>query len=176
MPVKRLDPVGYAAAISTNGQTWHGVRMEARPKPDVTLAHRINPLWWPKNSDEPMPPASYRPHGKHRKLTWFFRNFGHNFGFYAVGVADKTTVRKGYYPPLNSKPGGGLNFQITEWSCLRFTFISWKTSWFFFYAGWRERGNFGLELHIGDQHLEREKKIEKDRGAPVYAPYPLTSP
>ena len=173
MPSKRRDPVGYAAAISTNGQSWHGVRMVAVEKPDVTLAHKLDPVWWLKNSDDPQPPAWYRPHDKHRKAKWALRNPLHNFEFYVIGVADKTTVRKGWYPPQNTKPCGGPDFQITEYGHLRFPYFSYQNSWMRFNWGYRERGNYCLELHFG--HQKDADKPKKERPAPVYAPYAPSS-
>lgn len=168
MPAKRLDPAAYAAAISTNGQSWHGVRMvPAKEHPDVTLAHKLDPVWWLRNSDDPVPPASYRPNKETRKVTWFFRNFGHNFTFYVIGKADKVTARAGWYPPQNARPGGGLDFQVTEWGYLRYPFVSWKTRWLYFYLGTRERGNVGAELHFG-----RQKDIDRPKKSVAYAPLP----
>lgn len=165
MPSKRLDPAGYAAAVSTNGSSWHGVRVEATPKPDVTLARKLDPLWWPQNSDQPEAPPWYRKDGKLRNLTWFFRNLGHNFTFYVIGVADKTTVRKGWYPTENSKPGGGADVQVTEYGYLRYPFFSYKNGWMYFYCGYRERGDWGIELHFGNWHPDKHRK---HRPAPIY--------
>lgn len=63
---------------------------------------KLNPIWWLKNDDDPVPPRGYRPEDPEwkRKLFWAFRNPLHNLTFYVIGVADRTSefTRKGTYP------------------------------------------------------------------------------
>lgn len=54
--------------------------------------HKINPIWWLKNDDDPLPPDWYHPEwsGWRRWLTWHVvRNPGHNFMHYVLGVKDR---------------------------------------------------------------------------------------
>jgi hypothetical protein len=112
----------------------------------VKTITRLNPGFWPGNLDDPAPPDDYRPGGKLRLGKWRLRNPGHNFDFYVIGVADKTFRRTGRYPDQVFKPGKGWNWTVSKYKFLRLPFLSYIHGRFKFYAGWRERGNFGLEL------------------------------
>ena len=142
LPMKRLAATNSAAH-------WHSIAVAPSPHlPKIHLYDKFNPLWWLENADDPVPPDWYRPHEKHRELLWRFRNPFHNWDFYVAGIADKKFTRSGRYPERNSAPGGGLDFEVTRRHVLLLPFISYTHGGFNFYLGWRERGNFGMELKI----------------------------
>jgi hypothetical protein len=115
---------------------------------NVRIKHgqKWNPKFWLGNVDDPVPPADYRPDDKHRVRKWYYRNPGHNFDFYVIGLADKTLRRSGRYPDLVFRPGKGWNWTVCKYKWWRLPFISYLHGGFKFYWGWRERGNFGMEL------------------------------
>ena len=130
---------------------WHSVEMVPGPhKSKIRARDKWNPVWWFKNSDEPKPPESYRPHDKHRNFKWQLRNPFHNFTFFVIGVADKKTVRSGRYPKEAFKPQGGWNLAVTKDKFLRLPFIAYSRGkkGFHFYCGWRPRGNFGFKCNF----------------------------
>jgi hypothetical protein len=83
-----------------------------------------------------------------RRVGWWFRNPAHNLTFYVIGVAHRETTRTGRYPTDVFTPAGGWNWAVTRYRWLRLPFVSYS-GWVRFYAGWRERGNFGLKLTRG---------------------------
>jgi hypothetical protein len=123
--------------------------------PKIHFYQKLNPIWWLKNSDDPKPPAWYRPDDKHRRLKWSFRNPLHNFHFYVVGVADKTFSRSGKFPALNSDPRGGWDFEAARYKFIWLPFVSYHRPDFDFYFGWRNRGNFGVKININPKKPEK---------------------
>jgi hypothetical protein len=107
-----------------------------------------NPKFWLGNLDDPVPPPGYRPNDKHRAGRWRLRNPGHNFDFYVIGIADKTFRRAGRYPDRIFSPRNGWNWAVCKYKWARLPFISYHHNSFKFYFGWRERGNFGIELKL----------------------------
>jgi hypothetical protein len=141
---------------------WHTVAIKPRPRgPKIHFYNKLNPVWWLKNSDDPVPPAWYRPNEKHRKMLWSFRNPLHNFDFYVVGVADKKFYRSGQYPKQNGDPHGGWDFEAARYKFIWFPFVSYHREGFDFYFGWRNRGNFGIKLNLGSK---KEEKAEAAAG------------
>jgi hypothetical protein len=131
------------------GARWH--RVQVSPRAGVPAIHcydKINPVWWVKNSDEPVPPEWYRPHERRRVIKWRFRNPFHNFSSYVIGIADKKFVRNGRYPEVTSNPNGGWNFAISKYKWLRLPFIDYRRGRFESYVGWRDHGNFGVKANI----------------------------
>ena len=130
---------------------WHSVKLAPRPDhPKIRTRDKWNPVWWYKNSDDPQPPANYKPNDKRRDLKWQLRNPFHNFTFYVIGVADKKTVRSGRYPKEAFNPRGGCNVAVTKHKLLRLPFVSYcrGKKGFHFYCGWRPRGNFGFKCNF----------------------------
>ena len=85
--------------VDTNAARWHSITVTPRAElPKIHFYDKLNPVWWVKNSDEPVPPEWYKPDDRHRVMKWHFRNPFHNFGNYVIGVADKKFVRSGKYP------------------------------------------------------------------------------
>ena len=117
-------------------------------KPTLTFqaGEKWNPSFWLANADEPMPPDDYRPDDPKRVRRWYWRNPGHNFDFYMIGIADKEFIRSGRHPAEVFSPEGGWNWAFSHrgWCALPFT--SYHRGRFKFYFGWRERGNFGIKL------------------------------
>jgi hypothetical protein len=141
-PMKR-PPAG------TNSAQWHSVRVTPRPGlPKIHTYNKFNPVWWFKNSDNPVPPAWYKPDDKHRVLKWHCRNPFHNFDNYVIGVADKEFVRSGRYPERNSSPHGGWDFEVARRKLVLLPFISCQRGSFNFYFGWREHGSFGIKFNF----------------------------
>ena len=94
---------------NTNAARWHSIKVTPRSdQPKIHFYNKLNPVWWAKNSDEPVPPDWYQPEDRGRVMKWHFRNPFHNFGNYVIGVADKEFVRSWQIPERNSNPRGGL--------------------------------------------------------------------
>ena len=128
---------------------WHSIQIAPRPGlPKIHFYDKLNPVWWFKNSDEPIPPDWYKPNDKHRVRKWLFRNPLHNFDNYVIGIADKSSVRSGRYPLQTSNPHGGWNFAISRRKLIVLPFVSYRRGKFEFYLGWRERGNFGAKMNF----------------------------
>jgi hypothetical protein len=158
-PPGAIQPGTNSALATTNAVeqrgTWHSVKVTPRPgQPKIHFCDKLNPIWWFKNLDDPVPPASYRPDDKRRVTKWYFRNPLHNFNFYVIGIADKEFVRSGRYPERNSNPNGGWTFAVSRRKCLLLPFISYNRRRFHFYFGWRERGNFGFKLNRSTPHAK----------------------
>ena len=153
--VQPSDPpiaTNSSAAKSFHGK-WHTVEIRPSPKtPKTCLCEKINPFWWFGNSDEPVPPAWFKPDEKGRALKWFWRNPFHNFTHYIIGVADKTHLRSGRYPERVSNPNGGWNFTIGRYGVLPLPYISYRRGKFEFYFGWGVRGNFGIKINFNPKH------------------------
>jgi hypothetical protein len=131
----------------TNAVRWHTITVKPKPGvPEIHVYDKLNPVWWFGNADDPVPPDWYRPDDKHRQTKWYFRNPLHNFTFYVIGLADKNFHRSGHYPERNSDPHGGWDFDLIRRHILFLPHISYDRKWCNFYFGWRERGNFGIEL------------------------------
>jgi hypothetical protein len=129
--------------------SWRTVRIQPGPRaPKIHFYNKLNPVWWFKNSDDPKPPAWYRPDDKHRRLKWSFRNPLHNFHFYVIGVADKKFHRSGRFPDQNSDPRGGWDFEAARYKFIWLPFVSYHRPAFDFYLGWRNRGNFGIKINV----------------------------
>jgi hypothetical protein len=129
--------------------SWRTIEIKPPPKaPKIHFYQKLNPVWWLKNSDDPKPPAWYRPEEKLRGLKWSFRNPLHNFDFYIIGVADKPFYRSGKFPDKNSDPRGGWDFEAARYKFIWLPFVAYHREKFDFYFGWRNRGNFGIKINI----------------------------
>ena len=143
---------------------WHTIQVNPRPNfPKIHFYDKLNPVWWFKNIDDPVPPKWYKPDDKHRKFKWSFRNPLHNFMFYVIGVGDKTFYRSGRFPERVSDPRGGWDFDATRYKIIWLPFVSYHRQKFDFYFGWRDRGNFGIKININPH------KDDKPKPAPVVA-------
>jgi hypothetical protein len=123
------------------------------------------PGFWLGNSDEPVPPADYRPDDKRRTQKWYFRNPTHNFNYYVIGIADKSFRRLGRCPHEVFNPREGWNWAVCKYKFLRLPFVSYRHDRFRFYLGWRERGNFGAEIKFraASEHEQAQSaRITKD--------------
>lgn len=116
------------------------------PRPKPRFRQKLNPIWWLGNFDDPIPPEWYRPGKRFRKARWHLRNPFHNFTFYVIGIADKDFTRSGTHPGRVFNPEGGWTRAVSRHRWRRLPFVSYIRNDFKFYAGWRERGNFGLKL------------------------------
>jgi hypothetical protein len=114
----------------------------------ISPCQKLNPKFWLGNADDPTPPADYRPHDHNRVHKWYLRNPGHNFDFYVIGIADKTFRRVGRCPGQVYNPRQGWNLAVCKYKWLRLPFVSYRREPFKFYIGWRERGNFGIEIKL----------------------------
>lgn len=134
---------------ATNSARWHTITVT--PPADLPKIHfydKLNPVWWFGNIDDPVPPAWYRPHSKHRTFLWHLRNPFHNFDHYVIGIADKKFKRSGRWPKRNSNPNGGWDFEAARRKLVLLPFFSYEHGGFNFYFGWRERGDFGVKLNF----------------------------
>ena len=108
-----------------------------------------NPVWWLGNIDTPEPPPDYKPDDPHRIRRYQWRNPGHNFTFYVIGIADKEFFRVGRHPEEVFKPGGGTNWAMSFRGIHPpLPFVSYQGRHCSTYFGWRERGNFGAKLNL----------------------------
>jgi hypothetical protein len=146
--------------VDRSGQ-WHSVKVTPTPGlPKIHFYDKLNPVWWFKNRDDPVPPAWYRPNSKWRKTTWAFRNPFHNFSHYVIGIADKKFTRSGRYPEKISHPHGGWNYSVAKYKWLRLPCISYHRGKVDFYVGWRDRGNFGMKMNFNGR---RTHPVEPER-------------
>jgi len=161
--------------VRTNAErvSWQTVMIKPGPRaPKIHFYNKLNPIWWLKNSDDPIPPDWYRPDEKHRKMLWSFRNPLHNFDFYVIGVADKKFYRSGQYPKRNSDPHGGWDFEATRYKFIWLPFVSYHRDDFDFYLGWRNHGNFGIKLNFGSKKEIKEAAPEGE----LHNEIPSTNP
>lgn len=107
-----------------------------------------NPVWWIGNVDTRVPPPDYKPDDPRRARKYQWRNPGHNFTFYVIGITDKKFTRTGRHPDDVFKPGGGLNWAVSRHRLLLLPFVSYQGRLCSTYFGWRERGNFGIKLNL----------------------------
>ncbi|MGO8740963.1 MAG: hypothetical protein ACLQUR_01025 [Limisphaerales bacterium] len=131
--------------------------------PKIHTYNKLNPAWWFKNSDEPVPPKWYQPDDRHRVLKWHCRNPFHNFDNYIIGVADKDFVRSGKYPERNSSPHGGWDFAVARRKLVLLPFLSWQRDSFNFYCGWREHGSFGIKLNVSTPPGKATNEVSRPR-------------
>jgi hypothetical protein len=113
----------------------------------------LNPVWWFGNADDPVPPEWYRAGKSCRNFMWHMRNPFHNFDFYVIGIADKSSTRLGPFPRQLSNPNGGWNWAVCRYKWVRLPFVDYQRGRFEFYCGWRTAGNFGFKLNY-----QRKKK------------------
>ena len=159
-PMKR-PPAG------TNTVRWHTITVTPPTNlPAIHICDKLNPVWWFKNSDEPVPPAWYRPNDKHRVTKWHFRNPLHNFDNYVIGVADKEFKRSGKYPERNSNPNGGWDFEVARRKLAVLPFLSCQRGGFNLYFGWRERGNFGIKLNYSKPPAKHHNAVPPPPATP----------
>lgn len=125
--------------------------------------HKLNPVWWLGNADDPVPPKTYRPGKRTRMLTWYLRNPLHNFTFYVIGIEDKVHIRLGRYADRTDNPNGGWNWAVCRYQWLQLPFIDYHRGRFEFYIGWRNGGNFGMKLNLW-QHQAKPKPVKNPDG------------
>jgi hypothetical protein len=88
--------------------------------------------------------ARYKPEWENnslKALRWWLRNPFHNFCFYVIGSADKVNSRLVLIdksPFFLAFHGGKPFIQICYYGT--------------YYAGWRERGNFGIKMNFRPQN------------------------
>lgn len=128
--------------------------VKVTPEP-LRKMQKWNPVWWLGNVDTPVPPEDYKPDDPHRERKWRWRNPGHNFTFYVIGIADREFMRVGTHPKDVFRQGGGLNVAMSLACPLPpLPFISFQSRHVSTYLGWRERGNFGAKLNVRWQGKE----------------------
>lgn len=142
--VLALGCVGLSDQVHATGCHEVGVTNTVH----VRTVDKWKPRFWFGNVDDPVPPSDYRPKDKHRLGRWHLRNPGHNLDFYVIGIADKTFRRCGRYPDQVFRPGNGWNWAVCKYKWVRLPFLSYQHRNLKFYFGWRERGNFGIELKL----------------------------
>jgi hypothetical protein len=118
------------------------------PSSKPTTAQKWNPAFWLGNIDDPVPPHWYRPENRFRQELWDLRNPLHNFFFYVIGIADREFEIVGRVPGEVFNPEGGWNWTVCRAGWVNLPFISYKRGHFYFYIGWRNRGNFGAKLNV----------------------------
>lgn len=126
-----------------------------------------NPVWWLGNVDSSEPPADYKPGDPRREAKWRWRNPGHNFTFYVIGIADKEFTRTGMHPEDVFRSGGGWNAALSRWTVVLLPFVSYQGRHVSTYLGWRERGNFGAKLNVRWRGREPENRPAQSRSGGV---------
>jgi hypothetical protein len=148
---KTTENTSQVRSVTVIPAPWHTVKIRAWPNTNtIHWYDKINPVWWVGNNEEPDPPAWYEPGNPCRRIYWRLRNPFTNFSYYVIGVADRDARRSGWYPKNVSNPNRGWNFAVTGVTKLNIPllwFVDYRSKGghFEFYAGWRERGNFGLK-------------------------------
>lgn len=155
----RLTSGGVVPAVT--GSTTNTTAVQFAPK-----FEKWNPLWWFGNVDEPVPPATYQPDDPHRVRNYRWRNLGHNFTFYVIGIADREFTRTGRHPEHVFAPGRGWNWAVSRHHCCFLPFLSYHGGYCETYFGWRERGNFGVKLNFRRRHLASPAPPADRSGAP----------
>ncbi len=146
------------------------------PKRKISAFKKLNPCWWIRNDDDPLPPGWFR----NDLLMWLLRNPLHNFMWYVIGIADRSRIVIARNPSMvfveglnwsytKTSPGfldylflsipvglfvaglkatGALSFlYAVMWVLVPFPFISYKSKRIKFYIGWRpDSGAFGFKL------------------------------
>ena len=170
-PKAAADPQnGWARMKRPPRPQWHTIKVTPRPgRPKIHWYDKLNPIWWVKNADDPVPPDWYKPDDKHRVTKWHFRNPFHNFTSYVIGISDKESLRSGRYPELVSNPNGGWNFAVSRRRLLLLPFIDYRRGKFEFYFGWRKGGNFGIKLNFSQT---RPPKTPPPANPPANQPTP----
>lgn len=126
-----------------------GGKSVAQVVPVQRKMQKWNPVWWIGNVDTTVPPPDYKPDDPRRARKWYWRNPGHNFTFYVVGIADREFTRIGRHPEDVFRPGGGLNWAVSLYGLYPpLPFVSYQGRHCSTYLGWRERGNLGAKLNL----------------------------
>jgi hypothetical protein len=149
LAAKQVDKDNSVPMKKIPGVPWRTIKVKPGPEaPKIHFYNKLNPIWWFKNADDPIPPDWYKPVDKNRDLKWHFRNPMHNFNFYVIGVADKKFSRSGRFPEKNSDPRGGWDFEAARYKFIWLPYLSYHRSPIDFYFGWRNHGSFGIKLNF----------------------------
>lgn len=168
LPAMSLEKDGkiYEVVFVPNEQTelprpkiipkhWQVGKWRTAKQHNFTWLDKINPRFWLGNEEDPEPPSWYRPQDAQRRTKWYFRNPGHNFTFYVIGVSDKVGTNDhrsyGIAPDDVFKEGGGWNVilhqvRVGKRGYVLLPFASYLDRNMKFYFGWRQSGNFGIKL------------------------------
>ena len=124
----------------------------------MPLAWKLNPVWWFKNDEEPLPPADYYPGSPTRVIRWYLRNPLQNFGKYVLGVYDRN------YTVFGTAPVAVTTFDDVgklgwKWSAIRLgwrwlPFVSYSGKKVVWYAGWQYWGFFGLKFNVKNSPVQ----------------------
>jgi len=77
--------------------------------------------------------------------------------FYVIGIADREFERVGSNPARVFNPDQGWTWALIRYRCLRLPFVSYQRNRFRFYLGWRNRGNFGIELKWSEVNPKKKR-------------------
>ncbi len=75
------------------GEDWSVIYSEPGVSEAKTLEEKLDPEYWKKNDDDPLPPDDWmsgEPEDE-RVREWYRRNPYHNLSYYCLGVRDKKT-------------------------------------------------------------------------------------
>lgn len=145
VPGESQRPVGRQ---DSSRVVWHPARQPELRGSELLGVPKLNPAWWLQNADSP-PEPWWQPGQpqRQRERSWAWRNPGHNFTHYVVGVSDRDFVRYGLAAGEVWHPRGPLNVALIRCGPLLWLpWVSWRGVWLEGYAGWRSGGNFGLAL------------------------------
>lgn len=126
-----------------------------------TWAHKLNPIWWFKNDEEPEAPDWYKPTSSYlvRTVSWYARNPLQNFSKYVIGVSDRNYAVRGLAPltatTWDDLDGGrrGFKWSIIRLGWLRLPFVSYTGKHVLWYAGWQWWGFAGLKWNWTDSPI-----------------------
>lgn len=142
MPITSTDyGNGYGSLTITDRQT-------------IAWYWKIQPWWWLYNSDEPEPPAWYKPeNGKtKRTILWYIRNPFHNLTNTVIGVSDRNYTAYGRFPLVNQR--SDINQTGWQYSVIKLNFLvylpwlSYCGTRVIWYMGWQPEGKFALKFNI----------------------------
>lgn len=109
---------------------------------------KLDPRWWVKNSDDPLP-WWWKPEAplEVRRRTWFLRNPFHNFTHYVIGITDRHHHRYGIDADSLWNENGRLNLAVSRAGpFIYLPMVSYRGAWLEWYLGWRRKGSFGGAL------------------------------
>lgn len=134
-------------------ETKPGV-LEVRGRTKISWIWKIQPWWWLYNTDEPNPPAWYKPGSDElvRMSLWYVRNFAQNFGRYVVGVCDRDYDVYGQTPvdvtDMRDLDLTGWKTSTIHIGVLRLPYVSYTGTRVQWHVGWEPRGNLATKFIV----------------------------
>ena len=118
--------------------------------PEIKWHHRLNPIWWFGNIDDPYPPERFAAKIADWSelriwLWWRMRNPLHNFTRYVIGLCGQDITVYSRYPG-ELFADVGFNWFLVRWKWIVLPGLSYNGHKWRWYIGWLDSGQFGLEF------------------------------